>query len=131
MRKRNAILLLLLTLLTWKLLRTDWIFWTHYRVYDAYPSPSESFSIETFSPPVSPFWHPPQPRDIDPTATTWRDGNFFLTGGAWGPTEEPQLYINWPLILIKLAFGAGAGWLAYVVAFRVVPHLVRQAKTPV
>jgi hypothetical protein len=46
-------------------------------------------------------------------------------------TEEPQLCVNWPLMLIKLAVGAGAGYLAFVVAFRIFPFFVRQAKTPV
>ena len=127
MRKRNAILLLLMTLLTWKLIRTDWIVTTRYWFYDSDPPPSESISIETFTPPVSPFWHPPQPHDIEPTATTWRHNHFFLSSGVSGPTEEPQLHINWPLMLIKLAFS----YLAFVVAFRVLRHLVRQAKTPV
>jgi len=124
MRKRNGKLLLLLTLLlTWKLLRTDWI------VLARFWSKSEGIvSIETFSPPVSPFWHPPKPHDIEPTATTWGHEKFF---GIATPTEEPQLYINWPLMLIKLAGVAGVGCLAFVVVFRVVPFFVHQAKTPV
>ena len=118
MRKRNAILLLLLALLAWKLVRTDWIVSTHYWFYDSDPPPSESISIQTFTPPVSPLWHPPQPRDIEPTATTWRHPDFFAMGGASGPTEDPRLHVNWPLLLIKLTCGAVAGYVVIVLAFR-------------
>ncbi|MEA3188932.1 MAG: hypothetical protein QOD99_2762 [Chthoniobacter sp.] len=118
MPKRNAILLLVVALLAWKLVRTDWIVSTHYWFYDSDPPPSESISIQTFTPPVSPFWRPPQPHDIEPTATTWRHDQFFAMGGAWGPTEEPRLHINWSLLLIKLTCGIVAGYLAIIIAFR-------------
>ena len=118
MHKRQALLLLLVALLAWKLVRTDWIVSTSYWFYDSDPPPSESISVQTFTPPVSPLWHPPQPRDIEPTATTWRHDHFFSIGGAWGPTEEPRLHINWPLLVIKLACGALIGYLGIVIAFR-------------
>ena len=118
MHKRNAILFLLLTLLAWKLVRTDWIVSTNYWYYDSDPPPSEHFEVRTYTPPITPLWRPPRPQDIEPTATTWRHWEFFYMGGAGGPTEEPKLHINWPLLLIKLACGAVAGYLVIIIAFR-------------
>jgi hypothetical protein len=43
--ERNAILFLLLALLEWKFLRTDWIVSTHYWFYDSDPPPTESVTI--------------------------------------------------------------------------------------
>ena len=118
MRKRNAIFLLLLALLAWKTFRTDWIVSTNYKYYDADPPPSEIFSVQTFTPPVAPIWYPPKPQDFDPTATTWNHSHFFYSGGAGGPTEEPELNVHWKLILIKLVIGAVAGFLLILVTFR-------------
>ena len=119
MRKRNAILLLLFALLAWKLVRTDWIVSTNYWYFDADPPPSERIEVRTYTPPITPFWRPPRPQDIEPTATTWQHFEFFYIGGAGGPTEEPTLHINWSLLLIKLALGAVVGYLAIVIAFRI------------
>ena len=118
MRRRNAVLHLLLALLAWKLVRTGWIVSTNYVYYDSDPPPSEHHEVRTFAPPISPIWRPPRPQDIEPTAANSRHWEFFYIGGAGAPTEEPRLHVNWPLLLIKLALGAVAGYLVIVIAFR-------------
>ncbi len=130
MRKRNTILLLLVALFAWKLVRTDWIVSTNYWYYDADPPPSESIEVRTFTPPVSPLWRPPEPHDIDPTATTWRHYHFFYIGGTGGPTEEPQLHINWRLLLAKLASGAFVGYLVIIVTFGIPTRSAQSTKRP-
>jgi hypothetical protein len=117
MRKRDAILLLILALLAWKFVRTDWIVSTNYAYGDTDYPPTEHFEVRTYTPPITPLWRPPRPQDIEPTATTWLHWEFFYMGGTGGPTEEPRLHINWPLLLIKLACGAVIGCSVIVLAF--------------
>lgn len=119
MRKRQALLLLLLALLAWKLFRTDWIVSTNYAYGDTDPPPTSHFEVRTYTPPITPLWRPPRPQEIEATATTWLHSEFFYIGGTGGPTEEPRLHVNWPLLVIKLVCGAVAGHTVIVIAFRI------------
>jgi len=114
MSRRKAFLRLLLILLAWKIVRTDWIVSANCVFHDSDPPPSDEYFTGTYTPPVSPLFLPPRPQDIEPAATTWRHWKFFAMGGAGGPIEEPQLHIHWSLLLLKLAGGTLIGWFIIV-----------------
>ena len=109
MSKRNELLFLLLIPLVWKIVRTDWIVMTNYEFFERDSPPA--MQVRTYTPPVSPLFLPPKPQDFEPTATTWWHDRFFPIGGFGGPTEEPRLHINWPLLLFKMGAGMLAGYL--------------------
>jgi hypothetical protein len=96
----------------WVAVRTDWIVETDYE----YMGQREH---RTFTPPVRPLWHPPQPQELSPTATSWRDWDFFYIGGAGGPTEEPYLRINWALTILKLTLVTVPGYLVGTLAIAI------------
>jgi hypothetical protein len=104
---RRAVVLIL-TLIAWKLVRTDWIVECEAAAADFHPPVSVEKFRATFTPPVSPIWSPPTPEKLtgNPSAT-WSGSSFFDAGGSYGPASVPTLRINWMLSLVKMA-GAGS-----------------------
>lgn len=102
MRIRSLILALLSLLLAWKAIRTDWVVSAPYWFGD--PSKTSTLggdhSTYDISTPITPFWHPPQPADVEVGAKTWE--SLYPGGGAWGVTGTPKLQPNWMLIGVKI-----------------------------
>lgn len=87
---------------TWKLIVTDWIVRTDYKYM-------EHNEVRTYSPPPRPIWSPPKPDDLVSGARSWAHWEYFYMGGAGGPVGEPQLGVNWTLMLIKIALATLIG----------------------
>jgi hypothetical protein len=102
MRKRSLILALLSLLLAWKAIRTDWVVSAPYWFGDPSKTsaPGGDHSTYDISTPISPFWRPPQPADVEVGAATWE--SLYPAGGAWGISGTPKLHPNWMLIGIKV-----------------------------
>ena len=104
MRAPKRLLTVVVALLAWKAIRTDWVVVAPYWFGDpTKTTPPGVFTTYDYRPPISPVWHRPKPGELDPTAKNWEP--FFPGGGAWGITGEPRLRPNWMLIGVKL-FGA-------------------------
>jgi hypothetical protein len=102
--KRKLIIPMLLSLVVWKVFRTDWIVECESASADFHPPVSVERFTGSFAPPVSAYWNPPSPAKITGRASSsWRDSEFFAAGGSYGPTSEPVLRVNWQLSLAKMA----------------------------
>lgn len=116
---------IVLAVLVWKSVRTDWVVTCPYYYTDTDPPPTTSYGTETFVPPVSPFWSPPTPAALTGRETaTWLEWQFFEGGGAWGPTEDPTLRVFWELLLAKV-LGVAAPIAALIFSFRKRSGMVR------
>ena len=114
--KRGLTLLVLLSMVLWKALRTDWIVECEYATADFHPPCSVDRFTASFTPPVSACWNPPSPG---PTSSSWNNPEFFAAGGSYGPTSDPVLRVNWQLALAKMAGVFVLFWLCF-------PFRVRQ-----
>ncbi|TLD72553.1 hypothetical protein FEM03_00310 [Phragmitibacter flavus] len=125
--KLRLTILVLLSLVVWKLFRADWIVECESASADFHPPVSVERFTDSFTPPVSAYWNPPTPTQLTGRASSsWTDQEFFASGGSYGPTSEPFLRVNWQLSLAKIAGVFVLIW----VCFRVfVPSRKQQLNT--
>jgi hypothetical protein len=110
--KRGLTLLVLLSLAAWKTFRTDWIVECEAATADFHPPASVERFTDSFVPPVSAYWNPPTAEKLTGRASgSWIDPEFFAAGGAYGPTSDPVLRVNWQLALAKMSGVFVAVWL--------------------
>jgi hypothetical protein len=115
--KRGLIIGVLLSLLAWKILRTDWIVECESASANFHPPVSVERFTDSFTPPVSAYWNPPTPEKLTGKASSsWRAPEFFASGGSYGPTSDPVLRVNWQLALAKIAGVFGLFWLCFKVS---------------
>lgn len=89
-------------LMTWKIVRTDWIVSAPYWFGDSAKTESPGGDHTTYDifPPVSALWQPPVPSDVQAGATNWND--LYPGGGAWGIEGPPILRPYYELIAVKI-----------------------------
>ena len=102
MKQRSLALRLLIVLLLWKVVRTDWVVSTPYWFGDPAKTstPGGDYSTYEIYPPISPLWSPPKPADVESGAASWE--SLYPGGGAWGITGDPVLRPSLLRIGLKL-----------------------------